>query len=401
MDPRTAAYVLGQIAAHLELRGESTFKSRAYEQAATALLAVDTDDLAPLYRSGELARTRGLGPATLSVVRDLIETGESSLPRAAPRHDPVRPDRSAARPRARHGQDPQAARGARHRLHRVARGRRRATAASRSCRATGQDGGEDPQGDRAAPRRGLAAPLPAAAPRRRRACSRWCAPIPTCSRPSWPARSVGVARRWATSTSSRRAARTRQRWRRRSPTRRVCARRARRAPDPSRSPTSTAPASTSIALRAKTSRSRSGARPDRPIISTPSSARLAERGFALDGDRLRRRAPRRRADRRRSGALRARRTRLRSPELREGRGEIEFAAHGPRPGAARAWRHPRRAPLPLHLVRRQGDDRARWPTRRANAAGATSGSPTTRSPHSMPVACRASACSRSTTRSTR
>src|SRR5512132_3234508 len=78
MDRRTAAYVLGQIAAHLELRGESTFKSRAYEQAATALLALDTDDLAPLYRSGELARTRGLGPATLSVVRDLIETGESA-----------------------------------------------------------------------------------------------------------------------------------------------------------------------------------------------------------------------------------------------------------------------------------------------------------------------------------
>ncbi|MFL5620201.1 MAG: DNA polymerase/3'-5' exonuclease PolX [Gemmatimonadaceae bacterium] len=78
MDPRTAAYVLGQIAAHLELRGESTFKSRAYEQAATALLSIDTDDLAPLYRSGELARTRGLGPATLSVVRDLIETGDSS-----------------------------------------------------------------------------------------------------------------------------------------------------------------------------------------------------------------------------------------------------------------------------------------------------------------------------------
>src|SRR5688572_6360440 len=78
MDPRTAAHVLGQIAAHLELRGESTFKSRAYEQAAAALLGVDTDDLGPLYRSGELARTRGLGPATLSVVRDLIETGESS-----------------------------------------------------------------------------------------------------------------------------------------------------------------------------------------------------------------------------------------------------------------------------------------------------------------------------------
>jgi len=78
MDPRTAAHVLGQIAAHLELRGESSYKSRAYEQAAAALLSVETDDLAPLYRNGELAKVRGLGPATLSVVRDLIETGESS-----------------------------------------------------------------------------------------------------------------------------------------------------------------------------------------------------------------------------------------------------------------------------------------------------------------------------------
>src|SRR6478735_4815736 len=77
MDPRTAAHVLRQIAAHLELAGESTFKVHAYEQAAAALVALDTDDLSPLYRSGELAKTQGIGPATLSVVRDLIETGES------------------------------------------------------------------------------------------------------------------------------------------------------------------------------------------------------------------------------------------------------------------------------------------------------------------------------------
>jgi DNA polymerase (family 10) len=77
MDPRTAAHVLRQIAAHLELHGESTFKVRAYEQAATALLALDTDDLTPLYRSGELAKLQGIGPATLNVVRDLLETGES------------------------------------------------------------------------------------------------------------------------------------------------------------------------------------------------------------------------------------------------------------------------------------------------------------------------------------
>lgn len=77
MDPRTAAHALAQIAAHLELRGESSFKIRAYEQAAKSLVTLDTDDLAALDRAGTLAGTRGLGPATLSIVRDLIATGES------------------------------------------------------------------------------------------------------------------------------------------------------------------------------------------------------------------------------------------------------------------------------------------------------------------------------------
>ena len=77
MDPRSAAHVLKQIAAHLELRGESSFKIRAYEQAARALAALGSADLAALDVAGSLADTRGLGPATLSVVRDLIATGES------------------------------------------------------------------------------------------------------------------------------------------------------------------------------------------------------------------------------------------------------------------------------------------------------------------------------------
>jgi DNA polymerase (family 10) len=77
MDPRSAAHVLTQIAGSLELRGESRFKIRAYEQAARALLTLDTDDLAALDRAGTLAATPGLGPATLSVVRDLVVRGES------------------------------------------------------------------------------------------------------------------------------------------------------------------------------------------------------------------------------------------------------------------------------------------------------------------------------------
>src|SRR5438045_8409440 len=78
MDSRSAAHVLSQIGALLEAKGEQRFKARAYRGAARALIAIDTDDLAPLVRSGELADTPGIGPATLSVVRELVETGESS-----------------------------------------------------------------------------------------------------------------------------------------------------------------------------------------------------------------------------------------------------------------------------------------------------------------------------------
>ena len=77
MDSRTAAHVLETIAAYLELKGENTFKCRAYAGAAKGLRAFGADDLAESYRSGELANVRGLGPATLAVVKDLIDTGES------------------------------------------------------------------------------------------------------------------------------------------------------------------------------------------------------------------------------------------------------------------------------------------------------------------------------------
>src|ERR687895_2530735 len=78
MHPRTAAHTLNQIAAFLELQGENRFKSRAYESAARAVQALEVDDLGPMLRSGELGKLSGLGPATVSVIRDLVETGESS-----------------------------------------------------------------------------------------------------------------------------------------------------------------------------------------------------------------------------------------------------------------------------------------------------------------------------------
>ncbi len=77
MDPRTAAHVLTQISELLELSGENPFKSRAYRSAASAVLEVVTDDLCPMWRDGSLAKLKGLGPATLGVIGDLCETGES------------------------------------------------------------------------------------------------------------------------------------------------------------------------------------------------------------------------------------------------------------------------------------------------------------------------------------
>ena len=79
MDSRTAAHTLTTIASLLELRGEDRYRVRAYRSAARAVLATDTDDIAPLLRSGELKDLPGVGPATLAVLRDLVETGESSM----------------------------------------------------------------------------------------------------------------------------------------------------------------------------------------------------------------------------------------------------------------------------------------------------------------------------------
>lgn len=79
MDPRSAAHVLRRIAALLELQGTDRFRARAYAHAADAVRALPADDIAPLYRSGALSTLRGVGPATLAVLADLVETGESSL----------------------------------------------------------------------------------------------------------------------------------------------------------------------------------------------------------------------------------------------------------------------------------------------------------------------------------
>jgi DNA polymerase (family 10) len=78
MDPRSIAHILTQIGDLLELRGENRFKSSAYRAAARAVMALEIDDLRPLLDSGELATVSGIGPATLRVITELLESGDSS-----------------------------------------------------------------------------------------------------------------------------------------------------------------------------------------------------------------------------------------------------------------------------------------------------------------------------------
>ncbi len=77
MDSRSAAHVLTEVAALLELRSENRYKSRAFRNAAKTVLALNADDLAPMLKSGELAKLRGLGKSTVGVIADLVETGGS------------------------------------------------------------------------------------------------------------------------------------------------------------------------------------------------------------------------------------------------------------------------------------------------------------------------------------
>jgi DNA polymerase (family 10) len=77
MLPRAAAHALAEIATLLELRGENPHKVRAFSRAARAVQALDVDDIAPAVRTREIAGVRGIGPVTLGVLVDLVETGDA------------------------------------------------------------------------------------------------------------------------------------------------------------------------------------------------------------------------------------------------------------------------------------------------------------------------------------
>lgn len=78
MDKRDAAHLLEQIAAYLELKGENPFRIRAYQTASRAVSQLP-GDLQHALASGELAELRGVGPGTLAVITEAMETGRASL----------------------------------------------------------------------------------------------------------------------------------------------------------------------------------------------------------------------------------------------------------------------------------------------------------------------------------
>jgi DNA polymerase (family 10) len=78
MDKQAAAHVLEQIASFLELKGENEFKVRAFRNAAHAVSGYP-GDFAAAVESGRLGDEKGIGPATMEVVREAALSGRSRL----------------------------------------------------------------------------------------------------------------------------------------------------------------------------------------------------------------------------------------------------------------------------------------------------------------------------------
>jgi DNA polymerase (family 10) len=78
VDRHVAALVLDEIAALLALQDDEPFRVRAYRTAARAVDGLE-GDLPALLEGDELAAVPGLGPGTISVLRELVETGRSRL----------------------------------------------------------------------------------------------------------------------------------------------------------------------------------------------------------------------------------------------------------------------------------------------------------------------------------
>jgi DNA polymerase (family X) len=78
MDKKAVALVLEQIAAFLELKSENPFRIRAFRTAARAITGFP-GDLRQSLEDGSLASAKGIGPATLNIVAELVNSGRASM----------------------------------------------------------------------------------------------------------------------------------------------------------------------------------------------------------------------------------------------------------------------------------------------------------------------------------
>lgn len=78
MDKKDVARILEQIASLLELQGENPFRARAFQAAAQAVASYPVD-LREAAESGTLGELKGIGPATLEIVSEVLKTGQSKV----------------------------------------------------------------------------------------------------------------------------------------------------------------------------------------------------------------------------------------------------------------------------------------------------------------------------------
>lgn len=78
MDRTGVARSLEQIASYLEFTGGNPFRVRAFNTAARSVLGV-AGDLEAAIEDGSLAGTKGIGPAILQVITELVKTGRAEM----------------------------------------------------------------------------------------------------------------------------------------------------------------------------------------------------------------------------------------------------------------------------------------------------------------------------------
>jgi DNA polymerase (family 10) len=78
VDRKSVADTLDRMAAYLELKGENQFRVRAFRNAAKTVEGFP-GELRDAIADGSLAQAKGIGPAILQVITELVETGRAEL----------------------------------------------------------------------------------------------------------------------------------------------------------------------------------------------------------------------------------------------------------------------------------------------------------------------------------